>query len=325
MRIDRSEAFSGVLGPAGETSGTGASGPRSVTIRSALVIFNPTAGGRRRRRLDKVVARLKRAGIAVDLTPTTAAGHAEELARAATVGSDRPDVVIAAGGDGTINEVVNGLAGSDVALALLPMGTANVLAAEIGLAISSRAIVDAILNGHVRPIHLGEANGRRFTLMAGVGLDADVVATVDPWLKRMTGKFAYVVATYLRWMEYRRRRFRVLIDGEEHSAAAAIVANGHYYAGKFVCAPEARITDPNLYVCLFEKPGRWQALYYMMALFFGFLDRLRTFRVVKATDVAVLDHSGPVQSDGDIIARAPVRIRVSPQTVSLLVPQATRA
>lgn len=296
--------------------------------RTILVIFNPTAGGARRRLLSKVVDRLRDRGRTVVLRPTTKSGDAEAFAREVAAGGGAvegvaPDLVVAAGGDGTMNEVVNGLAGGTTPLAILPMGTANVLAAEIGLGLSPDAVADAILSGSVTPIHLGVANGRRFALMAGIGLDADVVATVDLGLKRRTGKLAYAVATFMRWMEYRKRRFRILIDGKVHEAAAAVVANGHFYAGRFVCAAEARLTEPELHVCLFEKPGRWQALYYMLALFGGFLSRLKTFRVVRAREIRVLDEiAGPVQGDGDVIARLPVDISVAAETVSLVMPPA---
>lgn len=295
--------------------------------RHVLVIHNPNAGRRRRRRrLHTVVADLRRAGIRVELRPTSGAGDAGRFAREALATAERgdgPDVVVAAGGDGTINEVVNGLAGGPLPLALLPLGTANVLAAEIGLEETPEEIVRAILRGPAVPIHLGDVNGRRFTLMAGIGLDAEVVATVNPRLKRATGKFAYAVATLQRWLEYRRHRFRIEIDGVLHEAAAAVVANGHYYAGRFVCAGEARLTDPRLHVCLFEKPGRWQAVYYMVGLFGGFLPRLKSYRVVPAREVAILAESArPVQGDGDVIARLPVRIRVADETVPLVMPAA---
>src|SRR3546814_9938646 len=140
--------------------------------------------------------------------------------------------LVAAGGDGTINGVVIGLAGGGGPLALLPLGTANVLAAEIGLEESPAEIVRAILRGPAVPSNLGDVNGRHFTLMAGIGLDADVVAAVNPRLKRATGKFAYAVATLQRWLRYRRHRFRIEIDGVLHEAAAAVVANGRSYAGR---------------------------------------------------------------------------------------------
>lgn len=299
--------------------------------RRVLVIHNPNAGRRRRReRLQTVVAELERLGLRVDIKLTAGSGDAMRYAReardahSARDGSgDFPDVVVAAGGDGTINEVVNGMAGGSLPLALLPLGTANVLAAEIGLPEHPQDVVRAILHGPAVPIHLGDVNGRRFTLMAGIGLDADVVATVNQRLKRATGKFAYAVTTLQRWLEYRRHRFLIEIDGVPHRAAAAVVANGHYYAGRFVCAGEARLTDPHLHVCLFEKPGRWPAVCYMLGLFTGFLPRLKSFRIVTGREIAILeDGARPVQGDGDIIARLPVRIRVADETVPLVMPAA---
>ncbi len=307
------------VSPAGESLPTGR--------RRVLIIHNPNAGRRRRRhRLKDVIAGLERSGARVELRPTAAAGDALRYAHAALASAavgDGPDVVVAAGGDGTVNEVVNGLAGGALPLALLPLGTANVLAAEIGLEEHPDEVVRAILHGPAVPIHLGDVNGRRFTLMAGIGLDADVVATVNHRLKRRTGKFAYAVATLLRWLEYRRHRFRIEIDGVPHEAAAAVVANGHYYAGRFVCADAARLTDPWLHVCLFEKPGRWHAAFYMAGLFGGFLPRLKSFRVVPGRDIAILEQGArPVQGDGDVIARLPVRIRLSDETVPLVMPAA---
>lgn len=295
------------------------------TRRHVVVIHNPNAGrGRRRHRLHTVVEALQDAGSKVELRPTTLAGDARRFAREAVESAARgegPDVVVAAGGDGTINDVVNGLAGGGVPLALLPLGTANVLAAEIGLEEHPAEIVRAILRGPAVPIYLGDVNGRRFTLMAGIGLDAEVVAAVNPRLKRATGKFAYAVATLQRWLMYRRHRFRIEIDGVMHEAAAAVVANGHYYAGRFVCADEARLTDPRLHVCLFEKPGRLQAVFYMVSLFGGFLPRLKSYRVVPGREIAILaEGARPVQGDGDVIARLPVLIRVADETVRLVMP-----
>ncbi len=295
--------------------------------RRVMIIHNPNAGRRRRRsRLHDVLIELERLGCAVDVRSTAGAGDAERYARgarASAAAGDGPDVVVAAGGDGTINEVVNGLAGGTMPLALLPMGTANVLAAEIGLREEPRDIARTIQRGEAVTIHLGEVNGRRFTLMAGIGLDADVVASVQPRLKRATGKFAYAVATLQRWLQYRRHRFRIEIDGVAHDAAAAVVANGHYYAGRFVCAGDARLTDPWLHVCLFEKPGRWHAAFYMAGLFGGFLPRVKSFRVVPGRDIAILEQGArPVQGDGAVIARLPVRIRLSEETVPLVMPAA---
>ena len=291
-------------------------------VRRALIIYNRNAGGgRKAARLEETVSRLTDAGVEVEIHLTSFAGDAEQTAHAARFLGSGPDVVICAGGDGTLNEVVNGLAGGDTPLALLPMGTANVLAAEIGLATDTDTVVDTILAGRPVPVYLGMANGRYFTLMTGVGLDAEVVASVDRDLKRRAGKLAYGLATVKRWGGYRGHHFRVTVDGVEHRAAGVIVANGHYYGGRFVCAENARITEPGLHVCLFQKPGRWQAVYYMLALFGGFLDRLNTYKVIPGSEIHITDdRDGPVQGDGDIITRLPLSISVAPQTVRILFP-----
>jgi YegS/Rv2252/BmrU family lipid kinase len=292
-------------------------------VRRALIIYNRNAGGgRRASRLEEVVALLTREGVEVEIHQTSFAGDAEQTAAAARFVGSGPDVLICAGGDGTINEVVNGLAGGDTPLALLPMGTANVLAAEIGLETDPQALVDNIFSGVPVTVHLGIANDRYFTLMTGVGLDAEVVASVDKKLKRKTGKLAYGLATLKRWSVYRDHHFRVTVDGVEHRAAGVIVANGHYYGGRFVCAENARITEPGLHVCLFQKPGRWQAVYYMIALFGGFLDRLNTYRVIPGREIHIADdRDGPVQGDGDIITQLPLAIRVAEETIRVLMPR----
>ncbi|SDF75726.1 MULTISPECIES: diacylglycerol/lipid kinase family protein [Thalassobaculum] len=306
------------------TAEPGPSGDPAVRqVRRALIIFNRNAGGGRKvARLEETVAQLTGAGVEVEIHRTSFAGDAEQTAHAARFLGSGPDVIICAGGDGTINEVVNGLAGGDTPLALLPIGTANVLAAEIGLATDTATVVDTIFTGVPTPIHLGTANGRYFTLMTGVGLDAEVVASVDRKLKRRTGKLAYALATLKRWTAYRDHHFRVTVDGVEHRAAGVVVANGHYYGGRFVCAENARITEPGLHVCLFQKPGRWQAVYYMLALFGGFLDRLNTYRVIPGREIHIADdRDGPVQGDGDIITQLPLTIGVADETVRILMPR----
>ena len=134
--------------------------------RNALVIFNPTAGGRRRARLDRVLAHMRALGAVVTLHETTARGDAERTAREAP--ADVHDVIVAAGGDGTINEVINGLAGRRMPLGIIPLGTANVLAAELDLPQDIDGLARTIALGRTSPVNLGEVNGRRFVMMAGV-------------------------------------------------------------------------------------------------------------------------------------------------------------
>jgi len=289
------------------------------------VVFNPTAGGRRRARLDETLKLLRASGCEVAVQATAARGDAETIARGFGVPPQALDLLVIAGGDGTINEAVNGLlsAGGDGAssMALVPLGTANVLANEIGLATAPAVVARAIARGVSVRAYVGVANGRCFTAMAGAGFDAHVVANVSLRLKRLFGKGAYVLESLRQLWRFPFPRYRVTVDGESYDAASVIVAKGHFYGGRYVCAPEARLDQPEFHVCLFERGGRWNAVRYALALALGRLPRLPDFRVVRGRAVTIDGPAGdPLQGDGDIIARLPVRIEIAPQPLRLIVP-----
>ncbi|MDQ2105670.1 diacylglycerol/lipid kinase family protein [Azospirillum isscasi] len=300
--------------------------PAGVPRRRFLVIHNPVAGPRRARRLRAVLAVLEqRYGAAVTLQATGGRGDAEAMARAVAPGAF--DAVIAAGGDGTINEVVNGLGargaeGAAIPLGVVPLGTANVLAHELGLPPDAEGTARVLAEGRALPVHLGVANGRAFAMMAGAGLDARVVERVDPRLKRLIGKGAYAVETLARLAAGGGGPYRVTVDGGEPvEAASVIVAKGHFYGGRFVCAPDARLTDPRLHVCLFSKAGRGNALRYIWGVTAGRLPRFPDYRILPARRVVVEGPAGdPVQGDGDVIARLPVDIALAPWVLPVLAP-----
>jgi YegS/Rv2252/BmrU family lipid kinase len=292
------------------------------------VIFNPTAGRRRRKRFEATLAALRAAGCGLELRETSGPGDAENLARAAS-GADG-DVVVAAGGDGTVNEVVNGLVGPDASgeplpLGILPLGTANVLAAEIGLDLRPDSLARTIAQGPIRPICLGRAGTRCFTMMAGGGFDAHVVAGVNTALKRWIGKGAYVWESARQLRRFGFPDYRVILDGVERHAASVIVAKGRHYGGRFVCAPAARLEDPGFQVCLFERRGAWNALRYAAALVLGRLRRLPDVEVVAAREVRIDGpHGDPLQGDGDVIGHLPIVIRVLPDALRLVMPTGRR-
>lgn len=292
-----------------------ASAPRAV-----LLVFNPVAGRRHPGLLDRVKAALESLGASVAVCETAARGDAARLAGAARGrGYDR---LVVAGGDGTINEAVNALAGSTLPLAIVPMGTANVLATEIGLAAEARAIAETALNGPVARIALGEVNGRRFTMMAGVGFDAQVVRSVDLQVKRRFGKLAYALAALRLLLRYRTPRYVVRANGRQFAVGSAVFANGRHYGGVFVCAPEARLDRPSLELCLMQARGCRAILRYAVALVRGRLHREADVEIV-ATREAWIDGPGgdPVQGDGDVIGALPARIAVAPETLLLAVPR----
>jgi len=287
-----------------------------------LVIYNPAAGQWRKRKLQTTLAALKGLGCAVTLFATQKSGDAQE--RALTLSAEEFDVVVAAGGDGTINEVANGLAnakGPVPPLAIIPLGTANVLAQEIGLRGNPRAVARAIAGGSRMTVHLGEANGRYFLMMAGVGFDAHVVANVDLALKRRTGKIAYVVETLVQGLRYGFPRCRVTIDGQEHDAYSVVVCNGRHYGGPFVAAPKASLAEPAFEVCLLEKGGYRHVIRYGIALVLGRLSSLPDVKILTGRTLNIEGEAGlPVQGDGDIIAQLPVEIGVAERTLELVIP-----
>jgi len=287
--------------------------------RRVLVIHNPTAGWRRRRRFERILSALIAEGVDVDVRPTTKRGDAEAFARDADPAT--LDAIAVAGGDGTINEVVNGLGDKKLPLAVIPLGTANVLAHEIGLGGSPREIARTIAEGRPQPISVGIVNGRRFVMMAGFGFDAHVVADVQPTIKKLFGKVAYVLSTLKALVSFDFPKYRVVVDGEAFDVASAVIANGHFYGGTFVCAPDARLQDPTLHVVLFMKPGVMRTLRYAVWLALGRLDKLPDVRIVPATDIVVerVD-AEPVQGDGDILASLPARITLAPAALALLMP-----
>lgn len=333
--------------PSTGSSRTVAAGRSGHRLRAA-VIFNPTAGwargGWRRNRFRAYLEAMEAAGIEVSLRETLCAGDGVRLARAAAAeaaGALPLDMVIAAGGDGTVNEAVNGLvapagrAGTNsLPLGLLPLGTANVLAHEVALPFAPAALARGLAGVHatgaVRSLHLGLANGRYFILMAGVGLDAHVVERVDLDLKRRLGKMAYALATLATAPGFAWPRYRVSLlegaaaEGREppvFEAAQVIAAKARFYGGRNLLAPEAAPWRPDFQVCLFSRGGLLPAAVCGTRLFIGRLAGARGFRIEAARRLLIEGPSGePVQADGDVIARLPTEIALRRDAVRLIVP-----
>ena len=295
--------------------------------RRVLIIFNPIAGRRRHKRLRQVIDRLTELTCSVTLRETKHQGDAEGIARRAVF--EDFDVIVAAGGDGTINEVVNGLASHKDTpemptprLGIIPLGTANVLAIEIGLDPKNiEKIASTIAVGNGRKVHLGVANGRHFLLMAGAGLDARVVEGINPTFKRATGKFAYVVETLRQAMGYDFPALQIRADGKTYEGRMAVACKGRHYGGPFIAAPGADLEKPDLEICIMPNKGMAGALRYGLALPFGKLPKLPEIQRVSAQSLTIVGPRGaPVQADGDIIARLPAEITVAAETVQLMVP-----
>ncbi len=284
-----------------------------------LIVFNPAAGRRRRRRLERALALLPGALVA----ETTTAGHAEHLAREAVSGGE--SLVVAAGGDGTVAEVAAGLAGTGAALGLLPLGTANVLAHELGVPLRPEPAALSLLRGRDLPMWPGIArfgNGRTrlFVQMLGAGFDAAVVAGLDLRLKRAVGRGAYGWQTLRELPRYGFAPVEArLDDGPPLRAASVVVTKGRLYAGRFLLAPGATPLAPGLHVAL-VRGGAPRAALAGALLPLGLLPRMPGVTLLRAARVSLSGAGVPAQADGDPAGTLPVRIEDAPGPLRLRVP-----
>lgn len=285
-----------------------------------LVIYNPAAGGGRERALQRLHQALLARGAEVEIHRTTAPGDATEFLRSRVA---PVDVVVAVGGDGTTNEVINGLA-QGVPLAIMATGTANVLARELGLPSAPDKVAQLVVDGQTLTVWPGRLNGRRFLMWVGIGYDAWVVNATDLALKQRIGKGAYMVAMLSQIARYGRQRFRLTLDGRPYDCYSAIVANARYYGGSFILSREANITEPGLQVLLFQKPGRWTLIKCVLALLVG---RMESMDGVQSLRVRTLEADAvdgePLQADGDPAGLLPARVEVDALSLPVKVPVAT--
>jgi diacylglycerol kinase (ATP) len=294
-----------------------------VVRRHILIIVNPAAGRLRsaERRLRRLVTALERQGCSVVLRRAgPRLGDAERLARDAEA---EFDAIVAAGGDGTVHAVVHGLAGRPIPIGVLPFGTANVLAREIGLPRRPERLAALIATVPARPIWPGQVEGRAFVMMASAGFDSETVAGINPGLKARAGRLAFVWAVLVGLWHYRACELVVRADRIEHRAAGLIAAKGRFYAGPFVVAPCADLAEPTLELVLFRRAGRLAILRYAVALFLGRLSRRNDVTILRARAATVTgDRALPVQADGEIVGRLPVTIEIADQPVLLIQPEA---
>ena len=267
-----------------------------------LIVFNPTAGRRRAALLWRVLDVLVANGVRLDLMETNRAGHAEELAREAVARGE--PLVVAAGGDGTIAEVANGLMGTDTSLGVIPLGTANVLAHELNLPFAPRAVAAALAFGRTEPIWPGVVrqgeSTRLFVQMLGAGFDAHIVHTLPLPLKRLLGRGAYVLWTLRQLTRYDYAPIPLRLDGQDTQAASVIVSKGRLYGGHFLLAPDAMPHEPGFSVVLFERGGPGMTLLYGAALPLHRLGRAPGVRHVRANRVEFMGNRPvPLQTDGD--------------------------
>lgn len=295
--------------------------------RRATLISNPKTGrygARRLRPIQDVATQLQSLGLDVDLKLTTAPGEATEIAaRAALNGSS--DVIVA-GGDGTINEAIQGMAGTAARLAIIPRGTGNVLARELKLPLDDEQATVVAARGNSRRIHLGratvEATGasRLFVLMAGIGLDASVVQRVQPQLKKRIGRGAFWVSGLSHLADWKPSTFTLEIEGQTYTGTFAAIGKAARYGGDLAITPGARLEEPEFEICIIETTSRASYLRLLSyAVRSGMPKDKPGVRFVKA---ALVEAKGdaPVQVDGELIGTLPMRFEIASESLEVIVP-----
>src|SRR5215467_5340623 len=233
-----------------------------MPTRHATLISNPKTGRyvSRRKTIQELAKDLDSLGVDVELKLTKGPGDAAEIAaQAARNGST--DVIVA-GGDGTINEAIQGMVGTRARLGILPRGTANVLARELGLPMNVNEAITIAAKGNGKRIHFGVAideatNTRRhFVLMAGIGLDASVVRRVQPSLKKRIGKGAFWLSGLSHLAMWDPRPFNLEIAGYNYTATFAAIGKGARYGGDLMITPRARLDEPEFEICIIDTFSR---------------------------------------------------------------------
>jgi diacylglycerol kinase (ATP) len=305
-------------------------------FQNALLIHNPNAGNggnARRCRIDEARSILSANGIHAELAETTGPGHATEIAQRAT--REGRQLVIACGGDGTLNEVVNGLAtaqnGHRVPLALLPGGTANILAKELDLPWDIPRAAKHLINADVREIALGLAKpleqpekARYFLSVAGCGPDGMIVYSVDLGLKARVGILAYWWQGVREVVRYTFPRFRVRTGDRQMEATLVVVGRTKNYGGPFKITDQADLFEDQFEVLALTTQSGLRYLSYLPTLWMGNLRKEEDVHFWKAETLVCepLD-AEPVyaQVDGESLARLPVEFSIVPRALKLLVPR----
>ena len=303
----------------------------STEVRDAVLIVNPTAGGgRAMRKLEEARRILRKAGIETELKNTTAAGEATAMARRAV--DESRQLVIVCGGDGTVNEVVNGLALSRVPLAVLPAGTANVLAKELSLPRNLPRAAERIASAPYRRIALGLATPERssgepryFLSVAGAGADGALVSAVRPEIKHRAGILAYWQEGLRQLTKYDFPMFRTSMAGNGINIDASLVIVGRtkHYGGPFKITTEADLLQPEFELAFVTTRSAWRYISYLPLIWAGKLRSARYVRFFKTNSLQCATQNGSqvqIQVDGEPAGRLPVEFRIVPDALTLAIP-----
>ena len=317
-------------------------------MRKATILFNPNSGRRGKKRdaeLDRAIGIIQSAGIHTELTVCHSSPEATVHARFAVAAGS--DTVFACGGDGTIHDVIQGLAGTPVALAILPFGTANALAHDLAIPLRPSAAAQALVNGDVRRIPLGRIEyhdftgqpaARYFTVAAGIGVDAHLFYKLTADLKNRSGMAAYYLKAWHLWATHRVRRFEVEYSNgtgsKQQALLTELLAVRIRFFGNILreLVPGASLDCSDLRTVMCRTASRNAYLQYVAGAVLGLPGRRvagidlvscseLTCRLPDQSDAADRVY---VEADGELLGRLPARMTMEPDAMSLVVPAARK-
>ncbi len=294
-------------------------------MKKGVLIYNPTAGQKDRRgAMSSLIDSLRGEGLELANAPTHGPGHATRIVRDFLPAN--PSVIAVCGGDGTISEAAAALLGTDVPLAILPAGTSNVLALELGIPFELTEARRLIFDGEPKVVRAGIANERPFLLMAGVGFDARVMGKMSLFLKRWLGRAGIGFTVAPEFLRYEFPKLDVEVDGQHHPATFAVVCNSKHYAGDWIAAPDASVEDDALDTVIFNSRSRRDFSKFFLGMKARDGQHLRDgyAKVVRGSSVKITSlepYQVETQVDGDCVLETPVECRISQRTLKVLAPR----
>jgi len=290
------------------------------------LIINPIAGGGRAIKiLPKIIKIFEQYNYDIVITKTTVRGDAQKSAADIT---DNCQILVAMGGDGTVNEVVNGILNSqrNVSLGIIPIGTANVLSKELFIRKNFQNACQTIINGNTKIVDVCKHNNRFFLLMSGVGFDAEVVRLIESFRKGNISLLTYIIPIIRTFWNYKFPKFVVEVDGKFTCPGIGfmLVSNIRRYTGPFIITNMAKIDDGKLDVFIFKCSGRLKLLKYALGALFRMVHLFNDIKYLQGRNVSVRSVDGsniPYQVDGDSGGFLPQDFTVIPKAISIIVPK----
>lgn len=316
-------------------------------MKKIILIGNPIAGGGALKKIIKAKKILNKKGLDVKLMLTSKKGDAEEFARqinlehrsravsqqrkfsnsnSLPITENSSLLVIAAGGDGTYNEVANGLIYSEIPMAILPLGTTSVLAKELKIPDNINRALDIALKGNIHTVHLGKITctyhssliTRHFLLMAGIGFDAEAVIRVNDRIKKISGKLAYIFSGLKILFSYNPSPTLIKYNSNEKSGYSVIVGKASCYGGNFKITPDARLTDPRFYIFITHRKEKIELLNLALSIILRRDLRFKRDISYSEAEEIYIEGKAPIQIDGDFVGWTPAKINIVKDALRLV-------